>query len=148
MFNSNFCWSCLLVQVMKKRKKWERDWSYPFWGNFLDFRDFWRVGGSRTRVRVGVFFEISIWSFDLFFFMPDHVKEKKRENEIEKKWGAGVCGRYDFWKIGLIRYFFVYGAILANDGSKCLAGWVLPYCWKKNCNLGWKQPTSNLSNIM
>ena len=37
---------------------------------------------------------------------------------------------------------------MANDGSGCSAGWVLPCYWKKNSDLGWRQPTSNLSGIV
>ena len=37
---------------------------------------------------------------------------------------------------------------MANDGSGCSAGWVLPCYGKKNSDLGWRQPTSNFSGMM
>ena len=37
---------------------------------------------------------------------------------------------------------------MANDGSGCSAGWVLPCYWKKDSNLGRRQPSSNLSGIV
>ena len=92
-------------------------------------------GGSCPHMRINFFFKLIIWNFNIFFFMPKTIKQKKR-NLKEKKWGAEIWGRSDFWKMGLIRNFFIYEAILANDSSKCLSGWGLSY-YKKKCIIIW-----------
>ena len=75
-------------------------------------------GGSCPHMRINFFFKLIIWNFNIFFFMPKTIKQKKF-NLKEKKWGAEIWGRSDFWKMGLICNFLTYEVILANDSSKC-----------------------------
>ena len=46
----------------------------------------------------------SIYQFEIltYFSLSKNILKKKKEIE-KKKWGAGICGRVDWQKIGLIR---------------------------------------------
>ena len=58
-------------------------------------------------------------------------KTEKKNWNLKKKWGAEISGKSKIWKMGLIRHFFIYEAILANDSLKCSSGLVWPYYEKK-----------------
>ena len=148
MFNSNFCWSCLLVQVMKKRKQKEKGIGPIHFGVI-----FWIFGisggwGGHKFACGSAFF--SRYRFEvLTYFSLCHTMSKRKKRRMKfLKMGCGRLQQIWHLKNRINSLFFC----LWSDFGKW---WLEVFGWmsfavllKKNCNLGWKQPTSNLSNIM